>query len=137
MELFRQDELLPEHMPVMAYVSQTEPGVTRGPHEHSDQTDVFCFMGPGDFELHLWEQVQNRGIGVVVPDPYHESFVVGESNPVMVVVPPGVVHAYKNISDKPGWVWNAPNRLYGGPGKKYPVDETRHEHQPSSRYKMQ
>ena len=45
----------------------------------------------------------------------------------MVVVPPGVVHSYRNLSERPGLVFNFPNRLYGGTGKCYPVDEIRHE----------
>ena len=40
---------------MMTYVSQTLPGVTRGPHEHVDQTDGFAFMGPSDFKLVLWD----------------------------------------------------------------------------------
>lgn len=127
MELFRKDSLEPAHFPAMAYVSQTEPGVARGPHLHENQTDIFYFIGPGDFELHLWE-------GLLNPD--HEVFIVGESNPVGVLVPPGVIHAYKNISEKPGWVFNAPNKLYAGPGKNYPVDEERFEDIPNHPYNM-
>ena len=44
-ELFRHDELEAALHPVMSYVSMTKPGVARGPHEHSDQTDCFCFIG--------------------------------------------------------------------------------------------
>jgi len=54
-ELYREDELAESLHPVMAYVSQTQPGVARGPHEHVDQTDYFAFIGPGDFELVLWD----------------------------------------------------------------------------------
>src|ERR671934_66040 len=32
-ELFRHDELPPEFHPVMAYISMSDPGVARGPHE--------------------------------------------------------------------------------------------------------
>ena len=39
----------------MAYISQTLPGIVRGPHEHNDQTDYFAFIGPSDFELTLWD----------------------------------------------------------------------------------
>jgi len=35
-ELFRSDELDASVMPVMAYLSMTQPGVARGPHEHLD-----------------------------------------------------------------------------------------------------
>jgi dTDP-4-dehydrorhamnose 3,5-epimerase len=105
----------------------TLPGVVRGPHEHKDQTDIFCFLGPGDFELHLWEPVRLE-LSDMSDNAYHEVFRVGEyCCPVAVLIPPGVIHAYKNISDKPGFVVNCPNRLYAGPGKRYPVDEIRHE----------
>ncbi len=130
-ELFRDDELKSEHQPVMAYVSWTKPNVTRGPHEHHDQTDLFCFVGPGDFELHLWD---NRPC--TVAELSHEVHLVGESNPVSVIVPPGVVHGYKCVSEKDGLVFNAPNQLYAGPGKKYPVDEIRHEHENDSKFKI-
>lgn len=61
----------------------------------------------------------------------------GASAKQCVVVPPGVVHAYKNISSTPGWVFNAPNRLYAGPGKRSPVDEIRHEDQADSVYRIE
>jgi dTDP-4-dehydrorhamnose 3,5-epimerase len=124
-ELFRDDELTTEQQPVMSYASWTKTGVTRGPHEHRDQTDLFCFVGPGDFKLSLWEK--SPADADWKPDPKKEEYIVGESNPVAVLVPPGVVHAYTNISDHTGMVFNAPNQLFAGPGKRYPIDEIRHE----------
>jgi dTDP-4-dehydrorhamnose 3,5-epimerase len=56
-EIFRQDELAAEHYPVMAYLSVTLPGIGRGPHAHRDQTDLFCFPGPGEFRVVLWDPV--------------------------------------------------------------------------------
>lgn len=125
MELFRSDHLEPSLLPAMGYISQTAPGISRGPHEHKDQSDLFCFVGPGDFELTLWENLSDKSIS-----RYEEKHIVGESRPVAVIVPPGVIHAYRNISDKPGFVFNFPNRLYAGPGRCYPVDEIRHENDP-------
>lgn len=127
MELFRTDEL--EFAPEMAYVSQTLPGIMRGPHEHSEQTDFFVFIGPGEFELHLWKQGDHfvKGVGIVYE---HEVHKVGEGRPRAVVVPPGIIHGYECVSDHPGLVFNAPDTLYAGPGKMYPVDEIRHEDDP-------
>jgi dTDP-4-dehydrorhamnose 3,5-epimerase len=130
-ELYREDELAAALRPVMAYVSETLPGVARGPHEHVDQTDYFAFLGPGEFRLYLWDARSDsptRGRRMKV--------VVGESNRQAVIVPPGVVHAYKNIGSTPGWVFNAPNRLYAGPGKRSPVDEIRHEEQADGLYEL-
>ncbi len=121
-ELFRHDELPAEFHPVMAYISETEPGVARGPHEHVDQADAFCFLGPSDFKVYLWD---NRP-----QSPTYRArqvLVAGASKPTLLVIPAGVVHAYRNVGGVPGLVFNCPNRLYRGPGKKEAVDEVRHE----------
>jgi len=121
-EIFRQDELAPEHFPAMAYVSVTKPGVARGPHAHRHQTDLFCFYGPGDFRVVLWDnRTGSPTFGV------RQDFLLGESNPGVLIVPPGVVHGYKNVSDYPGFVCNFANRLYRGAGRVEPVDEIRFE----------
>ena len=128
-ELFRQDELDEAVWPVMAYLSQTLPGMARGPHEHRHQSDLFVFAGPGDFKLYAWDARRGRSTF-----GRRRTFVVGQSNPQAVMVPCGVVHAYKNISDVVGLVVNCPNRLYAGPGRQEPVDEIRHEDHAESPY---
>ncbi len=121
-EFFRCDEIPSEMTPAMSYVSVTHPGVTRGPHEHLEQADMFGFVGPGDFRIKLWDnRPQSPTYGKVMTE------VVGEKNPMIVVVPPRIVHGYTNISKADAWVFNAPNRLYRGKGKKGDVDEVRHE----------
>lgn len=130
-ELYREDELEKSIHPVMAYISQTLPGVVRGPHEHRDQTDYFAFIGPGDFELVLWDARPDS-----LTHGVQTKAIYGESNPCAVTIPPGVVHAYRNVSNVPGWVFNGPNRLYAGVGKKEPVDEIRHELDVNSPYRI-
>jgi dTDP-4-dehydrorhamnose 3,5-epimerase len=121
-ELFRADEIEEEFLPVMAYSSVTEPGVARGPHEHIEQADYFCYFGPSDFKLYLWDTRQSSATFGM-----KQIEVLGASRPMAVIVPPGVVHAYRNIGDVPGLVFNCPNRLYKGLDRKEPVDEVRHE----------
>ncbi|MCB8932019.1 MAG: WxcM-like domain-containing protein [Fimbriimonadaceae bacterium] len=125
-ELFRDDELPESFEPTMGYLSVTHPGIARGPHEHRDQTDGFVFLS-GTFELHLWENRPGR-------EPLHEVHAVGEASPVFVTVPPGVVHAYRNVGETDAYVLNFPDRLYAGWGKKEPVDEIRHEDDPEARF---
>jgi dTDP-4-dehydrorhamnose 3,5-epimerase len=132
LELFRDDELPPEHRPAMTYLSMTLPGVARGPHEHREQSDWFAFVGPGDFKLYLWDARRDSPSYKCM-----QALVVGESNRQAALVPPGVVHAYKNISDVPGIVFNAPNRLYAGWGRAESVDEIRHENDPAGPYQME
>lgn len=118
-ELYRDDELPEGFNPVMSYLSVTHPGVARGPHEHRDQADGFCFLS-GTFRLTLWENRPGK-------PARKEVYEVGEENPIFITVPAGVVHAYENISDTDAFVMNFPDRLYAGWGKKEPVDEIRHE----------
>ncbi len=126
-EVFRSDEIASDLMPVMSYLSVTKPQASRGPHAHHEQTDIFAFMGPGDFELKLWDnRSESPSFGKL------QTLHVGEKNPTVVTVPPGVVHGYKNISDIDAWVTNCPNRLFAGEGRKEPVDEIRHENEQNS-----
>jgi len=121
-ELVRSDELPGGFEPAMSYLSMTIPGTVRGPHEHKEQTDYFCFVGPSDFRVYLWDNrdgSHTRG--------ERQVFVAGVGQPRIVVVPPGVVHAYKNIGEVDGLVFNSPDRLYRGEGKSEEVDEIRHE----------
>jgi dTDP-4-dehydrorhamnose 3,5-epimerase len=130
-ELFRHDELDEEYFPAMTYVSSTNPGITRGPHEHRDQADFFCFMGPSNFKLRLWDNRQDS-------ETYgcRMTKVVGADNPATVLIPAGVVHGYRNVGDVDGIVINCPNRLYRGAGRKEEIDEIRHEDDGESIFKM-
>ena len=122
-ETFRIDNLPDNLQPVMSYISYTNPGIARGPHEHLNQTDLFSFIGPANFRIKLWDNRKESST-------YRNCLVLegGKDNPITVVVPPGVVHGYRNISQKlVGMVINYPDKLYRGWDKKEEVDEIRHE----------
>ena len=131
-ELFRHDELDAEFYPAMSYVSFTKPGVARGPHEHVDQADLFCFIGPSDFKMRMWD---NREDSPTYGN--RMTLIVGASDAKAIVVPKGVVHGYKNIGGVDGMVINCPNRLYMGEGKREPIDEIRHEDDPETIFRME
>jgi dTDP-4-dehydrorhamnose 3,5-epimerase len=126
-ELFRGDELPDELYPAMGYVSATGPGVVRGPHEHQHQSDLFCFLGTSAFRLYLWDNRKGA-------THYRERVTadIRTDEIVSVIVPPGVVHAYKNTGGSEGLIVNFPNRLYAGEGKRSEVDEIRYENDPDS-----
>jgi dTDP-4-dehydrorhamnose 3,5-epimerase len=131
-ELFRHDELAAEFRPAMAYISSTAPGAVRGPHEHVDQADLFCFLGPSNFKLRMWD---NRADS---PTFRHMmTLVVGADKPQVVVVPKGVVHAYQNVGAVEGIVINCPNRLYMGEQRREPIDEIRHEDDPETIFRIE
>lgn len=121
-ETFRNDELPEGFEPAMSYVSVTHPGETRGPHEHTGQTDLFCFAGPGSFMVRLWDNRKNSPTYGTT-----SGFIAGAENPCIVLIPPGVVHAYRNVCDIDAYCINYPDRLYAGQGRSEPVDEIRHE----------
>ena len=130
-ELFRHDDISEEFYPVMSYISFTKPDVQRGPHEHVGQADLFCFIGPSTFMLRLWD---NRAASPTFNNVM--TLNVGENEPMAVIVPKGVVHAYKNVGTVEGMVVNCPTRLYMGSGRREPVDEIRHEDDPDTIYRM-
>jgi len=131
-ELYRDDEVDAEFRPAMAYISTTRPGVERGPHEHREQADYFCFIGPSTFRLRLWDNREDSPTyGRVM------TLDAGEDDPRYVIVPKGVVHAYRNVGERDGVVVNFPNRLYKGEGRAEEVDEIRHEDDPATIFRME
>src|SRR5574340_237102 len=133
-ELFRKDDPTLNLIqggsgfyPAMSYISITNPDVVRGPHEHKEQTDYFCFLGK--FRLYLWD---NR-----MDSPTHRNKKILENaDRLIVVVPPGVIHAYKNTGEEDAIVLNFPDRIYGGWNKEEKVDEIRYENDAESPFKI-
>jgi len=128
-EIYRKDSN--NFKAAMSYISYTKFNVVRGPHEHKKQSDFFVFVGPGDFELYLWDNRKNS-------KTYRKKIKlsVGENNKVSVLVPPGVVHGYKSISKKGSISINLPDRLYKGENKQEEIDEIRHEDNTKSKFKI-
>lgn len=130
-EVFRKDEIRKDIMPVMGYVSMTRPGVARGPHEHKKQTDYFCFLGTSSFRLYLWDNRKGssaRGKKEIIR--------INKGRVIKVVIPPGVIHGYKNVGRTGGLVVNIPNKLYAGHMRRTKVDEIRYENKNRGPFKI-
>ncbi len=126
-EIFRSDEI--DFKPAMSYVSMTKPGIARGPHEHMEQSDYFCFFG--NFRLYLWDNRKES-------PTYGERMLFDtKEKPHIAVVPPRVVHAYKNLGPGDGMVINLPDSLFKGEGRAFPIDEVRYEDDPGSPFKVE
>jgi dTDP-4-dehydrorhamnose 3,5-epimerase len=130
-EIFREDEMEKQFLPVMAYISMTKPNVARGPHEHADQADDFGFLGPSNFKIYLWDNRKSSPTYMM-----KQVLFAGEDAPKSILIPAGVVHAYKNVGGTLGMVVNCPNRLFAGKGKKEAVDEIRHEADPDTIFQL-
>lgn len=124
-ETFRAGDSDPA--PAMGYVSLTRPGMVRGPHEHRMQTDRFVAAGPGDLEFFFYDARPGS--------KSHEAkfqAIYGGRAPVSILVPPGIIHAYRCVSTLPALITNLPDRPYGGPDGSGLIDEIRHEENPDS-----
>jgi dTDP-4-dehydrorhamnose 3,5-epimerase len=64
------------------------------------------------------------------------TLIAGADDPKAVIVPQGVVHAYRNVGDVDGLVINCPNRLYRGAGRREPADEIRYEDDPHTIFRL-
>lgn len=92
---------------------------------------IILYLLGSDFELYLWDR---RKSSIRVGEEM--KIVVGESNPCLVIVPPGVVHGYKCISQAGAFSINLPDKLYRGKNKSEEIDEIRWEDDLRSPYKI-
>ena len=88
------------------YVSATYPGVVKGWHFHSEQSDnIVCVSGM--IKLVLYDSRKTS-------ETYGQlqEFFIGENNNTLVHVPKGVYHGWKCVSEKMALVVNCPDRMY-------------------------
>lgn len=105
MEMLRCDEEIFEKFG-QVYLSVAYPGVVKGWHYHKLQTDYFTIV-KGMMKVVLYDQRKDS--------PTHgeiNEFFMGEQNPILLVIPPLVVHGMKAIGSGPGYLVNCPNLPY-------------------------
>jgi len=88
------------------YVTAVYPGVVKGWHYHKLQTDYFiCVAGMAKVVLYDGRE----------DSPTHgevNEFFMGTQNPMLLVIPPGVMHGFKGISPEIALIVNVPTELY-------------------------
>jgi dTDP-4-dehydrorhamnose 3,5-epimerase len=105
MEVLRADDELFARFG-QAYVTSAYPGVIKAWHYHREQTDNFTVIsGMAKFAL-FDKRTESPTAGEL------NEFFVGERNPLLVQIPPGVCHGFKAIGDKPAIALNIPDREY-------------------------
>ncbi|GAB4506073.1 MAG: dTDP-4-dehydrorhamnose 3,5-epimerase family protein [Anaerolineales bacterium] len=105
MEMFRSDWEEFEQFG-QVYITAVYPGVVKGWHYHKLQTDHFiCVKGMAKVVLY-----DNRE-GSPTRGEINE-FFIGEQNPTLLTIPPGVLHGFKGISTEMTLIVNVPDRLY-------------------------
>ncbi len=88
------------------YLTVAYPGVVKGWHYHKIQTDHFVAVS-GMVKVVLYDQREGSKTRGEVNE-----FFMGEQNPILLVIPPLVVHGMKGIGTGPGMVVNCPSEVY-------------------------
>lgn len=88
------------------YVSVSYPGVIRGWHYHKKQTDYFTCVS-GMIKVPLYDMREDS------PTYGHlNQFFIGEDNRIVVKIPVGVLHGFKNVGVTPCYLLNFPTEPY-------------------------
>ncbi|HHY20664.1 MAG TPA: spore coat protein, partial [Bacilli bacterium] len=104
-ELLRIGEGLVEKI-AQASMSMSYPGVIKAFHLHEHQDDVWFFpSGQAQVVLHdlRKDSATNRKTNV---------FYMGESNPIVLVIPKGVAHGYRVLGTKPATIIYFTSKVY-------------------------
>jgi dTDP-4-dehydrorhamnose 3,5-epimerase len=105
MEILRSDEELFEDFG-QVYLSVVYPGVVKGWHYHKVQTDFFAIV-KGMAKVVLYDSRQESPTRGEVQELF-----MGEQNPMLIRIPPGVVHGIKGIGTEPAYMINCPTEVY-------------------------
>lgn len=109
MEMLRcDDEIFQKFGQV--YLSAAYPGVVKGWHYHKKQTDYFTVV-KGMLKVVLYDQREDSKTHGEVNE-----FFMGEKNPMLLVIPPMVVHGVKAVGPEPGYLVNCPTEPYDHSG---------------------
>ena len=88
------------------YITAVYPGVVKGWHYHKIQTDHFiCVHGMAKVVLYDGRE----------GSPTHgevDEYFMGQQNPMLLKIPPGVMHGFKGISQEMTLIVNVPTELY-------------------------
>jgi len=105
MEILRTDWDFPKPIG-QVYMTTNYPGVVKAWHYHTKQTDQMTCV-KGMIKVVLYDGRKDSPTKGEIME-----FFVGEFNPMMVVIPPGVYHGWKCISESESVVVNCPDQLY-------------------------
>ena len=105
MEMLRSDDEFYQKFG-QAYLTVAYPGVVKGWHYHKVQWDHFVIV-QGMMKVVLYDMRENSKTKGEVNE-----FFMGEKNPMLLVIPPLVLHGMKGVGTTPGYMINIPTELY-------------------------
>ena len=105
MECLRNDDELFIKFGQM-YMTTTLPGIVKGWHLHRVQWDnVVCVKGM--IKLALYDAREGSATQGQLGE-----FFIGQHNPMLVRIPPGLFHGWKCVSTEEAYIVNAPTEVY-------------------------
>ena len=88
------------------YLTVVYPGVVKGWHYHKKQSDYFCVV-KGMVKVALYDQrTESKTFKEV------NEFFMGDKKPMLLVIPPFVLHGMKGIGPESGYLINCPSEPY-------------------------
>jgi dTDP-4-dehydrorhamnose 3,5-epimerase len=105
MEMLRVDDPFLQKFG-QAYLTVAYPGVVKGWHYHKKQTDHFVGVN-GMLKVVLYDGREGSSTHGLVNE-----FFLGERNPILLVIPPLVLHGMKGIGTAPAFLINIPTEPY-------------------------
>jgi dTDP-4-dehydrorhamnose 3,5-epimerase len=105
MEMMRDDDPFFKKFG-QVYLSVVYPGVVKAWHYHKRQTDHFVVVR-GMAKVALYDSRDDSPTRGEVNE-----FFLGDRNPVLVVIPPSVLHGMKGIGTEPAYLINTPSEHY-------------------------
>lgn len=105
MEILRSDDQLFSRFG-QVYMTTVYPGVVKGWHYHKKQTDHFAVV-KGMARLVLYDNRDDSPTKGEINE-----FFLGEHNPVLVKIPPLVLHGFKCIGEEEAICINIPTEAY-------------------------
>ena len=105
MEILRADDPFFEKYG-QTYLTVAYPGAVKGWHYHKKQTDHMCAL-KGMAKVVLYDDRKDSPSRGEVNELF-----IGERNPVLVRIPPGVLHGMKGVGSEPAYILNNPSEMY-------------------------
>jgi len=105
MEILRSDDEFFSRFG-QVYMTTAYPGVVKGWHYHKKQTDHVAVV-KGTLKLVLYDDRDDSSTKGEINE-----FFLGQHNPVLVKIPPLVLHGFKCISQEEAICINVPSEVY-------------------------
>lgn len=105
MEILRSDEKIFEKFG-QVYLSVCKPGYVKAWHYHKAQIDLFTIV-KGNAKVVLYDMREHSPTKGEI-----QEFMMGESNPILIKIPPFVVHGFTTIENETCFLINCPTKPY-------------------------